>query len=70
MGPAFATAGISTKIIVYDHNLDRSDYPTTIYNDPNAAKFVDGAAFHLYAGDVNTMGSIHNNFPNKNLYFT
>ena len=70
LGPAFQAAGINTKIIVYDHNLDRPDYPTTIYSDPDAAKYVDGAAFHLYAGDVAAMGNLHNAYPDKNLYFT
>ena len=63
-------AGIKTKIIVYDHNLDRPDYPTTIYNDAAASKFVDGAAFHMFAGNASTMGIIHNSFPTKNIYFT
>ena len=27
LGPAFAAAGITTKIIIYDHNADRTDYP-------------------------------------------
>ena len=27
LGPAFKAAGIKTKIIVYDHNADRPDYP-------------------------------------------
>ncbi|WP_018626880.1 glycoside hydrolase family 30 protein [Niabella aurantiaca] len=70
LGPAFKAAGLSTKIIVYDHNLDRPDYPAVIYNDAGAAKYVDGAAFHLYAGDVNAMGALHHSFPAKNLYFT
>ncbi len=70
LGPAFQAAGITTKIVVYDHNLDRPDYPTTIFDDADAAKYVDGAAFHLYAGDVSVMGNLHNAFPNKNLYFT
>jgi len=70
LGPAFSTAGLTTKIIIYDHNLDRPDYPTVIYNDAAAAKYVDGAAFHLYAGDVNAMGTLRNNFPAKSLYFT
>lgn len=38
--------------------------------DADAAKYVDGAAFHLYAGDVAAMGNLHNAYPNKNLYFT
>ena len=27
LGPAFEAAGIHTKILVYDHNADRPDYP-------------------------------------------
>lgn len=70
MGPAFRAAGLGTKIVVYDHNLDRPDYPAVIYKDAAAAKYVDGAAFHLYAGEVGVMGRLHNDFPQKNLYFT
>ena len=70
LGPAFSAAGITTKIIVYDHNLDRPDYPTTVLSDSDASKYIDGTAFHLYGGDISTMSSIHNTFPSKNLYFT
>lgn len=70
LGPAFQTAGIATKIVVYDHNCDRADYPTAILNDAAAAQFVNGSAFHLYAGDINALSGVHNSFPNKNIYFT
>ncbi|WP_300597648.1 glycoside hydrolase family 30 beta sandwich domain-containing protein [Niabella sp.] len=70
LGPAFRAAGLSTKIVIYDHNLDRPDYPAIIYKDAEAAKYVDGAAFHLYAGPVEAMGRLHREFPQKNLYFT
>lgn len=70
LGPAFATAGLSTKIILYDHNADRPDYPISILNDAEAAKYVDGSAFHLYAGDVGAISQVHTAFPGKNLYFT
>lgn len=70
LGPSFAAAGINTKIVIYDHNLDRPDYPLTIYKDPNAAKYIDGAAFHMYSGNASVMGDIHNSYPTKNLYFT
>jgi len=70
LGPAFQSAGISTKIIVYDHNCDRPDYPMTILNDPAAKGFVDGSAFHLYAGDISVLSTVHDAFPDKNLYFT
>jgi glucosylceramidase len=70
LGPAFQTAGINTKIILYDHNCDRPDYPITILNDAGAKPFVDGSAFHLYGGDISALSTVHNAFPDKNLYFT
>lgn len=70
LGPAFQASGIDTKIIVYDHNCDRTDYPATIYKDAAAAQYVDGAAFHLYGGSINSLEALHNEFPDKNLYFT
>jgi glucosylceramidase len=70
LGPAFVAAGINTKIIVYDHNADQPGYPLAIYSDPEAAKYVDGAAFHLYGGTIDALTTVHNAYPNKNLYFT
>jgi len=70
LGPAFAAHGIDTKIIVYDHNADRPDYPITILNDAEAAKYVDGSAFHLYGGQIEALSAVHNAFPDKNIYFT
>ncbi len=70
LGPAFQSAGITTKIVVYDHNADRTDYPVEILNDPAAKAFIDGSAFHLYAGDIAALSSVHNVHPDKNIYFT
>jgi glucosylceramidase len=70
LGPAFVTANISAKIIIYDHNCDRPDYPMSILKDPIANAFIDGSAFHLYAGDISALTTVRNAFPNKNLYFT
>lgn len=70
LGPAFNAANIKTKIIVYDHNADRTDYPIEIFKDPEAAKYVDGSAFHLYGGSIDDLSKVHNAFPAKNLYFT
>lgn len=50
--------------------MDRPDYPITIYKDANASKYIDGAAFHMYAGNASVMGDIHRDYPSKNLYFT
>ncbi len=70
LGPAFRAAGITTKIILYDHNCDVPDYPITILNDPDAAQYIDGSGFHLYGGDISALSTVHNAFPSKNLYFT
>jgi glucosylceramidase len=70
LGPTFLKNGIKTKIIIYDHNADRTDYSISILNDPAARKFIDGSAFHLYGGNVETISEVHEAHPDKNLYFT
>jgi glucosylceramidase len=70
LGPAFAKAKITTKIVVYDHNCNKPEYPLTILNDPKALPFVDGSAFHLYEGDISALSKVHDAYPNKKLYFT
>lgn len=70
MGPIFEKSGIKTKIIIYDHNADRPDYPISILNDKEAAKYIDGSAFHLYGGTIDAISQVHEAHPDKNLYFT
>lgn len=70
LGPAFQTAGLNTKIIIYDHNCDRPDYPISILNDADARKYINGSAFHLYAGDISALSTVNAAFPDKALYFT
>lgn len=70
LGPAFYHEGIQTKILIYDHNCDAPEYPISILTDPGARKYIDGSAFHLYAGDVSAMTEVHDAFPKKHLYFT
>lgn len=70
LGPAFKSADIKTKIILYDHNCDAPEYPISILTDPDANKYVDGSGFHLYVGQTSAMSKVHDAFPNKSLYFT
>lgn len=70
LGPAFKTASITTKIITYDHNADRPDYPLAVLDDAGARAYVDGSAFHLYGGDISALSTVHNAYPSKNIYFT
>jgi glucosylceramidase len=70
LGPAFQEAGLATKIIIYDHNCDHPDYPITVLNDAAARPFINGSAFHLYAGDISALSTVKAAYPDKALYFT
>lgn len=70
LGPAFQSAGLATKIIIWDHNCDNPNYPITILNDPDAKRYINGSAFHLYAGDISAMSSVKAAHPDRDLYFT
>jgi glucosylceramidase len=70
LGPEFRKAGLDTKIVIYDHNADRPDYPITILDDPEVSKYIDGSAFHLYGGKIEALTDVHNAHPDKNIYFT
>lgn len=70
LGPAFAKAGLRTKILLYDHNPDVLSYPLSILEDPAANTYVDGTAFHLYGGDASLLTQLHDAYPQKNLYLT
>lgn len=70
VGPLFQTEGITTKILAYDHNWDNTDYPLQVLNDPDSRQYVAGTAFHAYAGNVSAQTTVHNAYPDKDIYFT
>lgn len=70
LGPAFAAAKLPVKILLYDHNADRIDYPLEVLADPGARRYAAGSAFHLYGGAVSDLSKVHDAYPDKDLYFT
>ncbi|MGI4761129.1 MAG: glycoside hydrolase family 30 protein [Janthinobacterium lividum] len=72
VGPAFRAAGLTTKIIAYDHNPDSNGlaFVNTVLGDAGASPFIDGTAFHLYGGTIDALTGVHKSFPSKNIYFT
>ena len=70
LGPAFQKSGLNTKILAYDHNCDKPEYPLEILNDPITRKYVAGSAFHLYNGDISALGILRKAHPDKDVYFT
>ena len=76
IGPAFAAAGLKTKVLVFDHNYSydgnsgQQDYPVHIFEDPEAGRYVQGSAWHNYGGNVSVLDGVHARFPDKDIYFT
>ncbi len=68
LGPAFEQAGISTKILCYDHNWDNAAYAKTVLSC--AGRYVSGSAWHVYGGSPTTQSLIQSLFPEKEIYFT
>ncbi|WP_029273409.1 RICIN domain-containing protein [Flavobacterium sp. KJJ] len=67
LGPQMAAAGFGNiKIIAFDHNCDNTAYPIDVLNN---SSYVDGAAFHMYLGNISAMSTVRN-ATNKNVYFT
>jgi glucosylceramidase len=71
--PALATNNLTnTTVLVYDHNWDRPDYPTTEFSDStvNNSPQVTGIAWHGYGGTPGVMLSLENSYPPKGQYLT
>lgn len=70
LGPAMANSAHQVKIIAYDHNPDRMDFPLSVLGDLEARRYIDGTAFHLYAGRIESLSKLQRAHPDKHLYFT
>jgi len=67
LGPTMASKGYAgIKIIAFDHNCNNTTYPIDVCNN---STYVDGAAFHLYSGDISALTTVKN-ATGKNVYFT
>ena len=66
LGPQLESAGFGdVKIICYDHNCDNTEFPIYV----SQSSYVDGSAFHLYAGDISAMTDVYHR-TGKGVYFT
>lgn len=76
LGPKMQAAGLATKIYAFDHNYnydniaDQRSYPARIYEDAEASKYIAGAAYHNYGGNINELEVMHKAYPDKELVFT
>ncbi len=70
LGPALARAGLSTKILAYDHGWDQPSYPQTVLSDPTARSYTAGIGWHCYIGDPAVMDTFHTQYPGKDAFET
>lgn len=66
--PQFVKNDIDTKILCYDHNWDKPDYPLTVFEQAGDA--VDGVAWHWYGGKPSAQSEVFEAFPGKEVHFT
>jgi len=73
LGPIMEEEGLdNVKILVWDHNRDIIvERVKPIMDDPEAAKYVWGTAFHWYVSEeFENVGKVHDLYPEKHLLFT
>lgn len=74
LGPALERAGLlgRVRLLIWDHNRDLLyERASTVYDDPAAARYVWGAAFHWYMGDhFENVQLTHEAYPDKQLLFS
>lgn len=70
--PELDQARLHTRVLVYDHNWDRPDYPMAVLADPVIAGSprVAGTAWHWYGGTPGAMTLVHQLDPKRGQYVT
>ena len=63
--PALASANLSTKVFVWDHNWDTPSYPQTVLSGLTASQLtqIAGTAWHGYGGAPGAQQIVQNEFP-------
>lgn len=70
LGPALARRSPRPLILDWDHNWDQPAQPLGVLADPDAARYVDGVAWHCYSGTPSTQSDVHRAYPDKDTYIT
>lgn len=70
LGPALARHSPKTRILEWDHNWDEPDQPLAVLADPEAARYVDGVAWHCYRGTPSAQSDVRRAYPGKDVYIS
>jgi len=69
VGPAFAASGLGAQLLAWDQNWE-ADYPFFVMQDPGAARYLSGVAYHCYAGEPAEMTYLHGTWPSAAILVT
>jgi glucosylceramidase len=70
LGPAFEQNKIRAKIWILDHNFNLWGRVVNTLENPLVNRYVDGVAWHPYAGSESSVSRVHDLFPGKGMYST
>lgn len=70
LGPLLEREHISVDILEWDHNWDEPNSPLETLSDPLAARYIDGVAWHCYAGDVSVQSQVQAAHPEMSTWMT
>jgi glucosylceramidase len=70
LGPKLAGRKPKTGILEWDHNWTPVEEPLAVLADPDAARYIDGVAWHCYGGSQHEQGRVHRAHPDKDAYIT
>lgn len=73
LGPTLQREGLTDiRLLIFDHNRDHVlSHARVVYEDPAAAQYIWGTAFHWYVGDwFENVQKLHDAYPEKKLLFT
>jgi glucosylceramidase len=70
LGPLLERERIDVDILEWDHNWDEPGSPLQALSDPAAVRYIDGVAWHCYAGDVSVQSQVHAAHPELSTWMT
>lgn len=70
VGPLLSRRHPNTQLLEWDHNWDEPESPLAVLADSGARRYVQGVAWHCYAGEVGAQSTVREAHPDKDVYFT
>jgi glucosylceramidase len=70
LGPKLEGRKPRTAILDWDHNWSHPEQPLAVLANADAARYVDGVAWHCYEGSQHEQGRVHRQHPDKDAYIT